>query len=100
MERTLYDWAAEAAAALGIPRDARGLAEPGAIREVLDLAAELAHGVTRPAAPVGAFLAGVAIGLGDPSRPDAIARAREAIRSANGAASGVPAGAHGGAEAG
>ena len=70
MERTLYEWADEAARALELPSQAQWLSDPGTARLVLELAKELAHGVTRPAAPVGTFLAGVAIGLrgaADPS---------------------------------
>jgi hypothetical protein len=63
MERTMYDWAAEAAAALGLPADAGWVSEEATVREVLDVAREVAQGVARPAAPVGAFLAGVAVGL-------------------------------------
>jgi hypothetical protein len=70
MEGTLYDWAGEAASALDLPPEAQWLSDPITARRVLELAKELAHGVARPAAPVGTFLAGVAIGLrgaADPS---------------------------------
>lgn len=52
----LDDWVADAAAALGL--DASALDVPG----VLDLARDVAHGVARPAAPVTAFLVGLAAG--------------------------------------
>jgi Domain of unknown function (DUF6457) len=63
MERTMYDWAAEAADALALPADAGWVSEEATVRAVLDVAREVAQGVARPAAPVGAFLAGVAVGL-------------------------------------
>ncbi|MFE9422472.1 DUF6457 domain-containing protein [Kitasatospora sp. NPDC006697] len=51
MGRTLDDWMAEAAAELGI--------EPAVdVKELLDLARVVAHGVARPAAPLTAFLIG------------------------------------------
>ena len=57
---TLDDWTAAACAALGL--DPAGA---GAHRTlVLDLAREAAHGVTRPAAPVAAYLLGLAVGRG------------------------------------
>jgi hypothetical protein len=49
-------WVADAAAALGV--DASALDIPA----VLDLARDVAHGVARPAAPVTAFLVGLAAG--------------------------------------
>jgi hypothetical protein len=62
MEGTLYDWAAEAATALGIPDDGRWVADKDTVQWVLDVSKDIAQGVVRPAAPVGAFLAGVAVG--------------------------------------
>jgi hypothetical protein len=55
---TLDDWTAQACAALGL--------EPGAVDRalVLDLARDVAHGVARPAAPLTAYLLGVAVGRG------------------------------------
>lgn len=55
------------------------------VAAILDLARDAAHGVARPAAPVGAFAAGVAAGLagGD---PDAVASAiGEVVKLARGA---------------
>ncbi len=52
----LDDWVAAAAGALGL--DPTQLDVPG----VLDLARDVAHGVARPAAPVTAFLIGLAAG--------------------------------------
>ena len=62
MEGTLYDWAQEAAAALDVPEDGRGVADKETVQWVLDFAREVAQGVARPGAPVGAVLAGVAVG--------------------------------------
>lgn len=59
---TLADWVSAACAELGI--------EPQAVdtRLVLDLARDVAHNVERPAAPVTAYLLGVAAGRGaDPA---------------------------------
>ncbi len=53
MERTLDDWVAEATAELGIDLEVD-------VRELLDLARVVAHGVARPAAPLTAFLVGYA----------------------------------------
>ena len=69
MEGTLYTWAAEAAEALDLPEDTRWVADRDAVQQVLDLAKEVAQGSVRPAAPVGAFLAGVAVGLMHASDP-------------------------------
>jgi len=56
------------------------------VAAVLDLARDAAHGVARPAAPVGAFAAGVAAGLAG-ADPDAVARAiGEVVKLARGAA--------------
>jgi hypothetical protein len=62
---TLDDWTVAAAAELGIDP---GIAD---VRAVLDLAREAAHQVERPAAPVTAFLLGVAVGRGEQLRPAA-----------------------------
>jgi len=61
MDGTLYDWAQEAAAALDIPEDGRWVADKDTVQWVLDFARDVAQGVARPGAPVGAFLAGVAV---------------------------------------
>jgi uncharacterized protein DUF6457 len=62
MEGTLYDWAAEAAGALDLPEDGKWVADKETVQWVLDVSKEVAQGVVRPAAPIGAFLAGVAVG--------------------------------------
>lgn len=53
----LDDWVDRLTAALGVPRDAVDVAA------VLDLARDAAHGITRPAAPLTAFVAGYAAAL-------------------------------------
>jgi Domain of unknown function (DUF6457) len=58
---TLDDWTAAACDELGI--------DPAAVnlRQILDLARDAAHQVDRPAAPVTAFLLGLAVGGGLPA---------------------------------
>jgi hypothetical protein len=55
---TLDEWTSQVSAALGLPTEAvdRDL--------VLDLARDTARGVARPAAPLTAYLAGIAVGRG------------------------------------
>jgi len=55
---TLEEWTATVCADLGL--------EPEAVDvpAVLDLARDVAHGVARPAAPLTAYLAGIAVGRG------------------------------------
>jgi hypothetical protein len=72
METTLYDWAVEATGALELPTGAAWVGDTQTVARVLELAKDLAHGVTRPAAPVGAFLAGVAVGLQGAPDPRAL----------------------------
>ncbi|MFJ8581061.1 DUF6457 domain-containing protein [Micromonospora sp. NPDC093277] len=60
----LDDWLATAAAALDLPTPSTD-----ECRAVLDLVRDVAHGVCRPAAPLGAYLVGVAVGRG--ADPDA-----------------------------
>ena len=66
---TLDDWTDAACAELGI--------DPASVdlRQILDLARDAAHQVERPAAPVTAFLLGVAVGTGMPAG-QAVARLR------------------------
>lgn len=54
---TLDDWVEEAATALGIT----GAVD---VQVLLDLARDVAHSVARPAAPVTAYLLGLAVGAG------------------------------------
>jgi hypothetical protein len=59
----LDEWTASACQALGIDTPASGDRSV-----VLDLARDVAHGVLRPAAPLTAYLLGVAVGRGaDPA---------------------------------
>ena len=60
----LEEWTAAVRADLGLGPDPSGPLDPEATRIVLDLAREVAHAVDRPAAPVTAYLAGVAVGRG------------------------------------
>ena len=61
----LDEWAAAVCDELGL--DPAAL-DPAALepRLVLDLARDVAHGVARPAAPLTAYLLGVAVGQGRP----------------------------------
>ncbi|MFD2768006.1 DUF6457 domain-containing protein [Micromonospora eburnea] len=68
----LNDWLATAAAALDLPTPA-----PDEYRAILDLVRDVAHGVCRPAAPLGAYLVGVAVGRG--ADPDAARAAVAAL---------------------
>jgi hypothetical protein len=67
---TLDSWSDAACAELGLRR-----ADVTA-RVVLDLARDVAHGVERPAAPLTAFLLGLAVGQGQPL-DDAARRLRD-----------------------
>ncbi|HEX8008692.1 MAG TPA: DUF6457 domain-containing protein, partial [Trebonia sp.] len=53
---TLEEWTSKVCADLEIPADAVNRTM------VLDLARDVAHGVARPAAPLTAYLVGVAVG--------------------------------------
>jgi hypothetical protein len=55
---TLEEWTAKVCAELRIPADAID------VGTVLDIARDVAHGVARPAAPLTAYLVGVAVGRG------------------------------------
>ncbi len=55
---TLDQWAEAACAELGLDR------QEADIKAVLDLARDVAHSVARPAAPLTAFLLGLAVGRG------------------------------------
>ena len=64
---TMDQWTAAVCADLGLDPSAADL------RAVLDLTRDVAHGVARPAAPLTAYLVGVAVGRGL-ALPDAAAR--------------------------
>lgn len=57
---TLDEWTEAACAALGLDATEAGAHQ----RLILDLAREAAHGVERPAAPITAYLLGLAVGRG------------------------------------
>jgi hypothetical protein len=57
----LSEWVTAVARELGLPE----LADPETTDVVLGLTADVAHGVSRPGAPVTAFLVGVAVGRAD-----------------------------------
>jgi hypothetical protein len=83
----LDDWLAEAADVLGIEREAvqRDL--------LLELTRDVAHAVTRPAAPLTAFLVGLAAGKAGGSAADvqaAVARLMQALASRPAASDGQP----------
>ena len=65
----LDDWTAAACAELGIDPVRVDL------KQILDLARDAAHQVDRPAAPITAFLLGLAVGSGTPA-DEATARLR------------------------
>jgi Domain of unknown function (DUF6457) len=69
---TLDEWVTQVSAALGLPTGSVD------VREVLDLARDVAHGVDRPAAPVTAYLAGLAVGRGA-ATADVLATVREVL---------------------
>jgi hypothetical protein len=57
---TLQQWTEAACAELGLDR------QEADIEAVLDLARDVAHHVARPAAPLTAFVLGLAVGRGHP----------------------------------
>jgi hypothetical protein len=69
---TLEEWTAAVRAGLGLDQGPLGSADS---KTVLDLARDVAHAVDRPAAPLTAYLLGVAVGRGQ-ALPDASARVR------------------------
>jgi hypothetical protein len=73
MQSDLEDWVSDAGVALGLDPSAVDLTL------LLDLARDVAHGVARPAAPVTAFLVGLAAG-GNGGDAAAVRAAAEAVR--------------------
>jgi uncharacterized protein DUF6457 len=69
---TLEEWTAAVRAGLGLDPGPLSTADS---KTVLDLARDVAHAVDRPAAPLTAYLLGVAVGRGQ-TLPDASARVR------------------------
>ena len=72
---TLEEWTAAVRAGLGL--DPGSLSTPET-RAVLDVARDVAHTVARPAAPLTAYLLGVAVGRGL-TLPDASDRVRALV---------------------
>jgi hypothetical protein len=72
---TLEEWTAAAGAGLGLDSGALSTAETKA---VLDVAGDVAHAVARPAAPLTAYLLGVAVGRGL-TLPEAADRVRALV---------------------
>lgn len=75
-EIPLEQWATALAAELGLEPDVVD------VEQVLDLAADAAHGIVRPAAPLTTFLVGLAAGRAggsDADVADAVARAEALI---------------------
>lgn len=76
----LEEWTGQAAAVLGV--------DPGVLAatqdEVLDMVREVAHGVLRPAAPVTAYLVGLAAGRAVAQGEDAAAAVRAALAQVEG----------------
>jgi hypothetical protein len=69
-------------AIVALEEDRAWLADPATVEALLKLAADAAHGIQRPAAPIATFLAGVAVGRaggGEESLADAVERVRGAI---------------------
>ena len=60
--QALSEWVTAVARELGLQEALDGV---GTVDLVLDLASDVAHGVSRPGAPVTAFLVGVAAGRAD-----------------------------------
>lgn len=57
---TLDEWAEVVRLEFGLPGDSMSA------RVILDMARDVAHGVDRPAAPLTAYLLGLAVGQGHP----------------------------------
>ena len=88
----LDDWVAAACAELAL--------DPAEVdtKVVLDVARDVAHGVLRPAAPITAYLLGLAVGRGaDPRQAAALVGALAARWAADEAADEAAGGAAGGA---
>lgn len=79
--RALSEWVTAVVRELGIEG---ALDREGVVDMVLDLTSDVAHGVSRPGAPVTAFLVGVAAGRAD----DPAVAARDYARKISGLAEG------------
>jgi hypothetical protein len=76
---TMSEWMAAVCRELGLPESA---STEGMMTLVLDVTGDVAHGVTRPAAPVTAFLIGLAAGRAD----DPVVAARDYAEQVSGLA--------------
>jgi hypothetical protein len=81
---TLVEWADEVRIALGLP-DTESMDRKDVDR-ILDLAKDAAHSVARPAAPLTAYLLGIAVGRGaDPEEAARMIGALARSKAAEGA---------------
>ncbi|MCC2333115.1 DUF6457 domain-containing protein [Cellulomonas wangsupingiae] len=71
----LQDWTGRVAPLLGV--DPEVVAATG--DDVLDMVRDVAHGVVRPAAPLTAYLVGLAAGRAAAQGADTVAAVREAL---------------------
>jgi hypothetical protein len=76
---TMSEWNAAVCRELGLPE---ATDTEGATKLVLDVTGDVAHGVTRPAAPVTAFLIGIAAGRAE----DPVVAARDYAEKVSGLA--------------
>lgn len=81
--QALSEWVAAVSRELGL---GAGLDSAGLVDMVLDLTSDVAHGVSRPGAPVTAFLIGVAAGRAE----DPAAAARDHAARISALAAGWP----------
>ncbi|GAB3475727.1 DUF6457 domain-containing protein [Nocardiopsis coralliicola] len=75
---TLVEWAREVSAELGLDEEAT----KADVDRILDLARDAAHSVARPAAPLTAYLLGIAVGRGADPAEAAAALSRLALSHA------------------
>jgi len=75
----MSEWTAAVCRELGLPES---MDTDGATKLVLDVTGDVAHGVTRPAAPVTAFFIGLAAGRAD----DPVVAARDYAEKVSGLA--------------
>lgn len=73
-----HEWLAQVATLLDLPEDI----QKSSVKPILDLTRDVAHNRSRPAAPVTAFLLGLAAGRDSVIDPDATAGNPERLRAA------------------
>ncbi|GAA1093748.1 DUF6457 domain-containing protein [Nocardiopsis composta] len=81
---TLVEWARLVSAELDLPEEM----DKADVDRILDLAKDAAHSVARPAAPLTAFLMGIAVGRGADPAETAAALSRLALAQADGGGQG------------